>query len=68
MDNITVEVGAPDAVRVGDTVTLIGENAGARITAESVARRLGTINYEAVCTIGPRVPRAHHRDGVPLDG
>jgi alanine racemase len=68
MDNITVEVGTPDAARVGDRVTLIGGDAGARITAEAVARRLGTINYEVVCTIGPRVPRMHHRDGAPLDG
>jgi alanine racemase len=60
MDNITVELG-PDGggVAVGDAVTLIG----AGITAEEVARRLGTINYEVPCGLTPRVPRAYDRDG-----
>jgi tRNA nucleotidyltransferase/poly(A) polymerase len=29
-------------------------------------RLLGPINYEITCGIGPRVPRAHHRDGEAL--
>ena len=28
-----------------------------RVTAEELARRRGTINYEVTCAIGPRVPR-----------
>ena len=34
-----------------------------RITAEEVAKRLGTINYEVTCALTPRVPRLYHRDG-----
>ncbi len=65
MDNITVEVGAPDAVRCGDSVTIIGADADERQTAEEVARRIGTISYEIVCGLTPRVPRVYHRDGTP---
>jgi alanine racemase len=65
MDNITVEVFAADAVRCGDVVTLIGADGDARVTAEELARRIDTINYEIVCGLSARVPRFHHRDGVP---
>ncbi len=56
MDNITVAVGDSD-VAVGDEVTLIGEQDGERVTAEQVAAKLGTINYEVTCGVSPRVPR-----------
>ncbi len=65
MDNITVEVGTPDAVGVGDRVTVIGGDGDERQTAEEVARRVGTISYEIVCGLTPRVPRIYHRDGTP---
>jgi alanine racemase len=67
MDNITVEVGARDAVRPGDRVTIIGGDGGERQTAEEVARRIGTISYEIVCGLTPRVPRVYHRDGTPVE-
>jgi alanine racemase len=55
MDNVTADVGADTEVRVGDEVTLIG----AGISAEEVARRLDTINYEITCALTARVPRMH---------
>jgi alanine racemase len=67
MDNITVDVGARDAVRPGDRVTIIGGDGGERQTAEEVARRIGTISYEIVCGLTPRVPRVYHRDGTPVE-
>lgn len=67
MDNITVEVPSPDAVAVGDQVTLIGSDGAERQTAEELARRVGTINYEIVCAISPRVPRVYHRDGTSVE-
>ncbi|MFZ0379870.1 MAG: alanine racemase [Solirubrobacteraceae bacterium] len=66
MDNITVDVAAPDHVAVGDRVTIIGRDGDGRQTAEEVARRIGTINYEIVCGLSPRVSRAYHRDGRPV--
>jgi len=43
--------------RVGDEVVLIGRQGDAELTAEEVAERLGTINYEVVSEILARVPR-----------
>jgi alanine racemase len=70
MDNITVDLGAdPAALKLrGERAILIGFQGTERITAEEVARRLDTINYEVTCAITPRVPRSYHRDGRPLEG
>ncbi len=65
MDNVTVDAGTPPAVSAGDEVVLIGAQGEDRITAEEVARRLDTINYEVTCGLLPRVPRSYHRDGEP---
>jgi alanine racemase len=56
MDNITVEVGDA-AVAIGDPATLIGADGGEHVTAEELARTLGTINYEITCGVSARVPR-----------
>jgi alanine racemase len=65
MDNITVEVGSHNAVACGDRVIVIGSDGEERVTAEELARRIETINYEIVCGISNRVPRVYHRDGAP---
>jgi alanine racemase len=65
MDAITLDVGSPPGAAVGDAAVLIGAQGTERITAEEVAGRLGTINYEVTCGLLPRVPRAYHRDGEP---
>jgi alanine racemase len=57
MDNITVDVGSDTDVRPGDEATLIGQQDTERVTAEELARTLGTINYEITCGISSRVPR-----------
>jgi alanine racemase len=57
MDQTMIDVTAIPDVRRGDEVVLIGEQGGDRITAEDVAERLGTINYEVVSEILARVPR-----------
>jgi alanine racemase len=58
MDQLMVDCGDDD-VSVGEEVVLIGEQGSERITAEEWAERLGTIAYEVVCAIGPRVPRRY---------
>jgi alanine racemase len=65
MDNVTIDVGPTPDAAVGDTAVLIGAQEGERITAEEVARRLDTINYEVTCGLAARVTREHHRDGGP---
>lgn len=65
MDNITVDLGPTPTVSVGETAMIIGGDGGERQTAEQLARRIETINYEVVCGISARVPRRYHRDGRP---
>jgi alanine racemase len=68
MDNVTVDLGPDPAAEQlrGAEAILIGAQGAERITAEDVARRLDTINYEVTCALTPRVPRVYHRDGQPL--
>jgi alanine racemase len=66
MDNITVEVAEPGSVEIGAAATIIGSDGSERQSAEELAARIGTINYEIVCGISARVPRAYHRDGEPV--
>lgn len=71
MDQIVVDCGPVDSsdVEVGDEVVLIGDQGGDRITADEWAELLGTISYEVLCGIGPRVPRVAVDDGgVPPEG
>ena len=66
MDNITLEAGPRTDIRIGDAATIIGAEGNERVTAEELANRAGTINYEIVCGISGRVPRHYHRDGEPV--
>jgi alanine racemase len=62
MDNLTADLGLDSGVAVGAAAVLIGAQGAERITAEELAARQGTINYEITCAIGPRVRRHYHRD------
>jgi alanine racemase len=57
MDQTMLNVTHIPGVRLGDEVVLIGSQGEERISAEAVAERLGTINYEVVSAILARVPR-----------
>jgi alanine racemase len=59
MDNITIDLGPEPAVETGDVATLIGSDGAERLTAEEMARRIQTINYEIVCGLSARVPREY---------
>jgi alanine racemase len=41
----------------GDEAVLIGEQGDARITAEEVAAAAGSLGFEMVTRVAPRVPR-----------
>ncbi len=57
MDQIMVDCGPGAPVAPGDEVVLLGRQGADEITAAEWARRLGTISYEVLTGIGPRVPR-----------
>ena len=56
MDQIVIDAGSAE-IEVGDEVVLLGAQGTERITASEWAEHLGTISYEVLCGIGPRVPR-----------
>lgn len=56
MDQFLVDVGE-GVVRVGDRVVLWGDPANGVPSAEDWAAAAGTIGYEIVTRVGPRVPR-----------
>ncbi len=59
MDNVAVDLGPdPAALELcGATAVLIGASGAERITAEELARRMSTINYEITCGLSARVTR-----------
>jgi alanine racemase len=59
MDQILVQLDEVPEAGEGAQVVLLGRQGEERISAEEIAQRWGTINYEVVCGIGRRVPRVY---------
>lgn len=59
MDQMMVDVTDIPGVVQGDEVVLMGRQGSEEITAEELAKRLGTVNYELLCMISERVPRVY---------
>jgi alanine racemase len=59
MDAITLDVTDVPGVQAGDAATLIGADGDERITAAEVANWSGTISYEVLTSLGPRVERRY---------
>ncbi|MGH9433464.1 MAG: alanine racemase [Terriglobia bacterium] len=62
MDLTLLDVTDIPGVAVGDEVTLIGKSGDVSITALEIAREVGTVPYEVLCSIGKRVPRIYVED------
>ena len=63
MDQFMIDVTNVPEAKVGDVVTIFGRDGDDEITADDVADLAGTIGYEIICLITPRVPRVYIRDG-----
>ncbi|MGD8320787.1 MAG: alanine racemase C-terminal domain-containing protein [Gemmatimonadota bacterium] len=50
-------------METGDVATLMGSDGGERITVDEVAEQVGTISYEILTGLTPRVPRIWMDDG-----
>jgi alanine racemase len=59
MDLTLLDVTDIPDVAVGDEVILIGMSEHCSISALDVARQIGTVPYEVLCSIGKRVPRIY---------
>ena len=63
MDQFMVDITGYTDICEGDEVTLFGYDGDAQIPVEEVAALAGSFNYEFVCDVGRRVPRAYMRNG-----
>ena len=63
MDQCMIDVTFIKDLKVGDVVTIIGEDNGVSYTADDIAREIGTINYEVICNVSKRVPRVYRKNG-----
>jgi len=63
MDQFVVEVSGMGGVGQDNEVVLIGRQGDEVLSAEEVATWAGTINYEVVTLLLPRVPRVYLRGG-----
>lgn len=68
MDQCMLQLDAVPEARIGDEVVLIGSQNGETLTADEVASRWGTINYEVITGLAARLPRLYFdEDGESLD-
>ncbi|OFX14306.1 MAG: hypothetical protein A2Z18_11165 [Armatimonadetes bacterium RBG_16_58_9] len=58
MDQIMIDVTDVPGVEVGDEATLYGGGYD-YLSVSAIAEKIGTIPYEVLCNIGPRVARVY---------
>ncbi|WP_026326894.1 alanine racemase [Paenibacillus ginsengihumi] len=63
MDQCMANVTGLEDVSLEEEVVILGRQGTDQITADDLARWLGTINYEITCMISHRVPRVYIREG-----
>ena len=59
MDLCMIDVTGLSNVQVGDVVTVFGQDGDQLLSSAEQAARCGTISYEMVCAVSPRVPRVY---------
>ena len=67
MDQCMINADNANNISVGDVVTVIGRENGLSITADDIAKNLGTINYEVICIISKRLPRIYIKDNEIIE-
>ena len=63
MDQCMVDVTEIEGLKVADDVELFGDGTNNGVTADEVAKIIGTISYEVLCAVSKRVPRVYIEDG-----
>ncbi len=59
MDMCMVDITHLDECHISDVVTIIGRDGDEYISADELAEKQGSINYEVTCDVAPRVPRVY---------
>ena len=60
MDQCMIDVTNVNNIEIGDEVTVFGNG---KITADDIAKWLGSISYEVLCLVARRVPRIYTEGG-----
>ena len=60
MDQMIVDITDIPEAKIGTEVTVFGRG---EITADDIAALCGSIGYEIICAVSPRVPRVYLKDG-----
>lgn len=63
MDQCMIDVTDIDDIHVGDEVIILGEDGNLKLTANDLAKSMGTINYEILCMLKYRIPRVYMKNG-----
>lgn len=59
MDMCMVDVTDVPDVKAGDVATIFGADGKETISVDALAEKAGTISYELLCAVSPRVPRVY---------
>ena len=59
MDQCMLQLDSVPEAQAGDEVVLLGSQGTHQITADDLAEKWGTINYEVVCGLADRLPRIY---------
>ncbi len=59
MDQLTCDISQAGEVKPGDAACIFGDEPTGTVRADLVAERVGTIPYEVLCAVAPRVPRIY---------
>ena len=59
MDQCMIDVTSVNNINVGDTVTVMGREGDISIYASDLAKTLGTISYEILCSFGMRLNKVY---------
>ncbi|MGQ9845245.1 MAG: alanine racemase [Caldisericia bacterium] len=63
MDQSMIDISKFENPQIGDDVVILGRDKKEEITADEIAKKCKTINYEIVTRIGKRVPRVYIKNG-----
>jgi alanine racemase len=59
MDLTMLDAGSLTSINIEDEVVILGKQGVNEITADEIARSIGTINYEIVSSLTSRMPRVY---------
>ncbi len=59
MDHTMLDAGNIPGIKIGDEVVILGKQGSQRISADDIASKINTINYEVVCMVTSRVRRVY---------